>query len=572
MSRRVTVTVVVVVVVLLFTADCVVAVSGPSQYLGREMLPEEGLSPASRDPRRALHGHPEEASKRFMPSVYEIHTRAWLYELSVKYQRTLRTLLDVPQSEWLALVDAGVDVVWLVGTWSHGSFAGSAERSRPDTMQTFADNLGPDFSPKDVLGSPFAVTNYTLASDLGTDADLASLRASLGKLGLQLMLDYTAGAMAIDSDMALRHPELFVHCLKPSGQCPLTHYATNGIAFPWNPATHEPLADIGAVNMWNVESRGQMLFQLLQVADRADYVYIRYPELAMNDFIELQFGDEIRKMSGGAQDRPTAEWWMETVYTVKRKFPHVKLVADPTHVRFTHSLRLFAFDYVYDRALTEALRIGNLRNLTTTLNATTSLELESSVHVVEDHTTERATTYFGVYQRADTAAVAAMTLPGLRMYYMGQFEGRSAPLDIRLRRWAREEVNPVTETLYNKLLFITQHPVFHEGTWEWATTSQVSDSVHPPLAWFWRLGNERRLVVVNHSDFPVTAMIPVEGALLPEMTSPGGEEAGKNPDASVGFTDLFTGRALVRAVCTVSDPQQGLDVSIEPWEAFVFAF
>ena len=50
------------------------------------------------------------------PTVYEISTRPWLYELSLRYGRNF-TLGQVPAGEWAAIADKGAQVVWLMGVW-----------------------------------------------------------------------------------------------------------------------------------------------------------------------------------------------------------------------------------------------------------------------------------------------------------------------------------------------------------------------------------------------------------------------------------------------------------------------
>ena len=52
------------------------------------------------------------------PVVYEISTRPWLYTLSNKYGKSI-TLDNIPASEFKAIADLGVDVVWV---WSLSAY------------------------------------------------------------------------------------------------------------------------------------------------------------------------------------------------------------------------------------------------------------------------------------------------------------------------------------------------------------------------------------------------------------------------------------------------------------------
>jgi len=50
------------------------------------------------------------------PTLYEINTWVWLFELSQKYGETL-TLSGIPAVEWDAIAAYRFDAVWLMGVW-----------------------------------------------------------------------------------------------------------------------------------------------------------------------------------------------------------------------------------------------------------------------------------------------------------------------------------------------------------------------------------------------------------------------------------------------------------------------
>ena len=49
------------------------------------------------------------------PIVYEISIRPWLYELSIKYGRSITKLEDIPEEEIDFIADMGVDAVYIMG-------------------------------------------------------------------------------------------------------------------------------------------------------------------------------------------------------------------------------------------------------------------------------------------------------------------------------------------------------------------------------------------------------------------------------------------------------------------------
>lgn len=54
------------------------------------------------------------------PQMWEISTRPWLYSLSEKYNKNITKLNQIPEEEFQALRNKGIDVVWLMGVWSLG--------------------------------------------------------------------------------------------------------------------------------------------------------------------------------------------------------------------------------------------------------------------------------------------------------------------------------------------------------------------------------------------------------------------------------------------------------------------
>ncbi len=52
---------------------------------------------------------------------------------------------------------------------------------------------------------------------------------------------------------------------------------------------------------------------------------------------------------------------------------------------------------------------------------------------IESANLNLAASFFGSWWRADAAAMLTYTLPGMRFYYMWQFEGYKNKLDVHLR-------------------------------------------------------------------------------------------------------------------------------------------
>src|SRR5690242_2461607 len=122
------------------------------------------------------------------PSLYQINTRVWLTALSQNLGR-LATLDDIPDAELDRLAAMGFDWIWLLSVWQTGLASQRISRSIPELRKEFEETL-PDLREEDIAGSGFAITGYTVSSNLGGDEALARLRDKLKTRGLRLMLDF----------------------------------------------------------------------------------------------------------------------------------------------------------------------------------------------------------------------------------------------------------------------------------------------------------------------------------------------------------------------------------------------
>lgn len=68
----------------------------------------------------------------------------------------------------------------------------------------------PGYTQADIIGSPYAIVNYTVNPEIGTEDDLAAFRSRLNSKGLHLMLDFVPNHSAVDAPTTTSEPELYI--------------------------------------------------------------------------------------------------------------------------------------------------------------------------------------------------------------------------------------------------------------------------------------------------------------------------------------------------------------------------
>ena len=103
-----------------------------------------------------------------------------------------------------------------------------------------------------------------------------------------------------------------------------------------------------------------------------------------------------------------------------------------------------------------------------------------------------------------------------------------------LNRRPPEPVDSDLQNFYHTLLAAVAQPVFKEGAWRLSSPHGWPDnpSYLNLAAWGWRLGAERRLIIVNLSEVRSQALVPL----------PWEDMAGR----SWWLTDAFTGEIYAR--------------------------
>src|SRR4029077_435046 len=88
------------------------------------------------------------------------------------------TLAEVPDSEWDALAQLGFNIVWLMGVWQRSPESQRIMLEEPANRAGY-DAALPDWTPDDVIASPYAVRDYVPDARIGDWAALDRVRDKL---------------------------------------------------------------------------------------------------------------------------------------------------------------------------------------------------------------------------------------------------------------------------------------------------------------------------------------------------------------------------------------------------------
>src|SRR5580692_3443799 len=130
------------------------------------------------------------------PLLFEINTRCWLRALSGRLGRPV-TLATVPEEQIASWKKRGFTHIWLMGVWTTGPKTRDFARTQPDLRSLSAEAFGTR-GEDELVGSPFAVADYTVAESLGGDGALRQFRDKLRQQGLGLMLDFIPNHVGLD--------------------------------------------------------------------------------------------------------------------------------------------------------------------------------------------------------------------------------------------------------------------------------------------------------------------------------------------------------------------------------------
>jgi hypothetical protein len=422
------------------------------------------------------------------PHLYEINAWPWLDAVSRREGRAL-TLGAVPDREWDELAERGIDLVYLMGLWRRSALGRQIARSDPQLFGAY-DEAVPGWRARDVVGSAYCISGHEPDPRIGTWNDLATVRGKLSARGMRLIVDFISNHTAFDHPWVGQFPDRYVQGddaafrRQPSAFRAIER-STGEVQFlacgrdPFFP----PWTDVAQLDYFNDETRAAMIDVWKMLASHADGARCDMAMLTLTDVFRSTWSPLV---SGPA---PAHEFWADA----RAAAPDFVMIAE-VYWDLEWRLQQLGFDFTYDKRLYDRLLHARPADVRDHLRADAGYQCHS-VRFIENHDEPRSATAFGDRLRA--AAVVMSTLPGLRFFHGGQFEGRRARVPVQLGILPHEVVDSGLVEFYRRLLSIVDAPVFHDGEWQLCEIGACDDTSPALVAWQWRLGDDERIVVVN---------------------------------------------------------------------------
>ena len=290
-----------------------------------------------------------------------------------------------------------------------------------------------------------------------------------------------------------------------------------------------------------------MLAELELLSQHADGARCDMAMLALSDVFRETWKDYLRS------PMPATEFWTEARSAV----PSFVLLAE-VYWDLEWRLQQLGFDFTYDKRLYDRLLHAPAADVRGHLMADAGYQ-QRLARFIENHDEPRSAPTFGDRLRA--AAAVVTTIPGLRFYHQGQFEGRTDHLPVQLGRWRDERADERLGRFYERLLAAADDDVFHSGEWRILEVHPAGDgSSHDLAAWRWVRDRELRIVAVNLGGSTAQGHVQLSSEL------PGGP--GVNVDTVFVFEDQLDGERYTWPRHALTEA--GLYVKLENGAAHIF--
>lgn len=437
------------------------------------------------------------------PILYAVNARIQLAELACNIGRSA-TLNDIPDKELDRLKVLGIDIIWLIGGWRTGRVSREVARDHKGLNSAYKLAI-PDFSPDDVLGSPYAIAEYAIDPLLGGEDALHFFRHRLAQRDINIILDFVVNHTGLDHRWLYEHPDYYIQGTPEDlAQAPNHFFQTETcvgskiIAHGRDPY-FPPWTDTAQLNLLNQMVRQELLTELLNIAKHCDGVRCDMAMLALPSIIQQIWGN--RPLITIPDPPAKGDFWDVAIKATRKSNPDFLLIAE-AYWGSESKLQALGFEYIYDKTLYDRLIHKEGHEVLAHLRADPEWQART-VRFLENHDEERVAQALSL-NRHMAAAVLVATVPGMLLLHDGQLEGRKVKLPIQLRRRREEPVDKIIQFFYEKLFHALKEYKVRDGSWTLLNVRPAWESNYTWedfIAYTWRAQKDHtKLVVINYGS------------------------------------------------------------------------
>ncbi|HKI77496.1 MAG TPA: alpha-amylase family glycosyl hydrolase [Ignavibacteriaceae bacterium] len=430
------------------------------------------------------------------PKLYEINSRIWIK----RFGENLK-ISEIPDNYFKELADKGINIIWMMGIWKTTPQTIDKCCFTPDLASSY-NNAVNNWNKEDIIGSPYSIDTYEINSMFGDLDDIKKLRDQLNKFGLKLFFDFVVNHFSSATRLIKSNPEIFLGGDEESlRNDPLTFFRPdqkiNNIFAHGKDPFFPAWTDTIQLNYFNQCTRDFMTNILLDIAEICDGVRCDMAMLPLNNVFSNNWVGVLKKFN---IQKPKAEFWSEAIKTIKKRSPEFIFLAE-AYWDLEWDLQKIGFDFTYDKRFTDRLAANDIEGVKLHLDADMDYQLKSA-RFLENHDEQRAVIKFGE-RRSLTSAILMSTIPGMKLYFDGQFEGKKIKLPVQMGKEPVEKASIKIQKFYDKILNITNNKVFREGQFNKLypiSTGGNNYSFEDIFAYEWMLDNEKWIIVINYSN------------------------------------------------------------------------
>lgn len=476
----------------------------------------------------------------WMPRVVMMAKNApvWLFQLSKKYGREIKTLDQIPDEELDELSNWNFTALWLIGIW---------ERS------TASRKIKQMMGNPEAASSAYSLFDYVIAKDLGGEEAFNILKDKSWKRGIRLASDMVPNHTGIYSKWVVEKPGYFLQ----SSSSPYPGYKFTGpnlsddervevriedqyysrtdaavvferldhytgdrkYIYHGNDGTNMPWNDTAQLNLMLPEVRESLIQTIMHVARKTPIIrFDAAMTLAKKHYQRLWFpipgsGGAIPSRSDYSMTRSQfdeqmpEEFWREVVDRINAEMPNTLLLAEAFWLMEGYFVRTLGMHRVYNSAFMHMLMKEENEKykllIKNTLNFNPEI-LKRYVNFMSNPDEETAVNQFGKGDKYFGVATLMVTLPGLPMFAHGQIQGFSEKYGMEYQRSYynefedenliqrhQREIFPLTKKrhLFSQVEYFELYDFI-------APNGDINENI---FAYSNRAGNEVALVLFNNS-------------------------------------------------------------------------